>query len=351
MKKYMKYAFLIFFIILAILSFLIIQPFLTAILASIIVAYIFYPLHKLLKKKVKNRNLSALLLMILIVILLAIITGFIGRELYSEVNTLITKGNFEDTFEQINMRCDQADSLTCQSIDYIVEVLEDPQTKSSIISAISRFSKSLIVSIPSLILSLVIFIFTTFFLFRDGDDIIKYVNNLLPLKKGFKKSLKKQTKDLFYSTLYGTLVVAIIQGIVGIIAFMIFDSTDSPFFWGAIMAVGALIPFVGTGIVWLPMSIIQILTGYFSETPSVIWKGVGLLAVGAVIISSIDNVIKPKIIGDKSGLHPLLVMLGAFGGIALMGFIGVFVGPMILAFFISFLRVYHEEKNEIFEGC
>ena len=349
MKKYMKYAFLAFFLLLLVLSFFIIRPFITVIIASIIVAYIFFPVFDRVNKRVNNNNISAILVMLLIVVVLGLFLWFVGSRVFGELDIIKEKNSFEEAMSQLDSKCDASDNPLCISVNYLSGLIEEPETRQSILSAVSDISKSLLTSIPRLLINIIIFTFTTFYLFRDGRRIMKYLSDIIPLKRKFKVSLKGQMNDLFYSTIYGAIIIALIQGAVGTVAFILLGSTESPFFWGTMMAVAALVPFIGTGIIWLPMALFQIIQGYLSESDAIMWKGVTLLIVGAFIISMIDNVLKPKIIGERSGMHPLLIMIGAFGGIAFMGFIGVFLGPMILAFFMSFLYVYHEEKSEIFE--
>ncbi len=346
MKKYFRYAFLIFFALVIVLSFFIVKPFITAILSSFVVVYIFHPLSVWLEKRTSSRNLAAFTVLLIIILVIGLFSTLFVREVYREVDNLTRKGTLLD----IDARCSESGSITCRAANYLVAAIKNPDTKKAVMSTISKISTSLIVSIPSFLLNIIIFIFTTFYLIRDREKIMAYLSNALPLKKSFKELLRKQTDDLFFSTIYGTLIIAIIQGVIGIAAFAVFDSTDSPFFWGLMMAVAALIPFVGTGLVWVPMGAFQMLGGYLGESSVIMWKGAGLLIVGALIISTVDNLLKPKIIGNRAGMHPLLIMLGAFGGIALMGFIGVFIGPLILAFFMSFLSVYKKERTEIFEG-
>lgn len=346
MKKYMKYAFLIFFAILLVLSIIIIKPFLTAILSAAIVAYMSYPLNRRVNEKVKNRSLSAAIVLLVVIIFIGIFSAIIISEIYQEVGGFVARGDIMPSLEK--KYCGD-DSLLCLTNNYMVDFLSEPSTRSAIISSISKVSASLIISIPSLLLNLLIFIFTSFYLLKEGDILVKRALDLVPLKSYFKKILKKQTDDIFYSTVYGAIVVSLIQGFVGIIAFMVFETTESPFFWGMIIAVAALIPFIGTGVIWIPMGLFQVLTGYSTGSEDIMWKGIGFLIIGGMLISTIDNIIRPKIVGHRAGMHPLLILLGALGGIAMLGFIGVFVGPLILAFFISFLNVYWEEKSEIFE--
>ncbi|MCX6707574.1 MAG: AI-2E family transporter [Candidatus Woesearchaeota archaeon] len=345
MKQYMKYAFLLFFFGLLILSFLIIRPFLTAILSGCIAVYIFYPLFRRLNRRLDNRTASSAIMLVLILILLVIFSILIGSKILSELGNI----SLEGPFLSLDGKC-SSDTALCKASNYAAGILQDPRTNQVIFNFISDISKSIIISIPSLALQVLIFIFTTYYLFRDGEAILKYIGEIMPLKKDFKVLLKKQTEDLFYSTVYGAIIVSMIQGVVATAAFIIFNSTQSPFFWGALSIIAAMIPFIGTALIWMPMSLFQIYQGYLSGSTSMMWQGIGLFIVGLCLISTIDNMIKPKIVGKRAGMHPLLILLGALGGIALLDFIGVFIGPLILAFFISFLEVYKKEKSEIFNS-
>jgi len=111
------------------------------------------------------------------------------------------------------------------------------------------------------------------------------------------------------------------------------------------MMLASLIPYIGSSIVWLPASLMLIINGYTDMDTSIILKGMLLMLYGIFIVSTIDNILKPKLIGDKSGLHPLLVLLGVVGGLKFLGFIGVIVGPIIIALLITFIKIYEEEKS------
>ena len=86
-------------------------------------------------------------------------------------------------------------------------------------------------------------------------------------------------------------------------------------------------------------------SGSAQGNPAIFWNGIGLLIYGTVVISGIDNILKPKLIGDKAGMHPVFVLLGVLGGLALFGFAGFLIGPLILAIFKSFIDIYEKEKE------
>ena len=146
------------------------------------------------------------------------------------------------------------------------------------------------------------------------------------------------------AVIYGSLIIAIAQGTLGGIGFFIFG-LPSPLLWGVIMVFASLLPYIGTSVIWLPASLFLIFNGYASMETALITKGILLMLYGIFIIGTIDNILKPKLIGDKSGLHPVLVLLSVIGGINFLGFIGVIIGPMIIAALVTFINIYEEEKE------
>ena len=147
-----------------------------------------------------------------------------------------------------------------------------------------------------------------------------------------------------YAVIYGSIIIAIIQGTLGGIGFAIFG-VPSPLLWGVVMIFASLIPYIGSSIIWFPAALMLIFNGYFNSEINPIIKGILLILYGILIVGTADNILKPKIIGDKGGLHPVLVLLGVVGGLSFLGFIGMFVGPIILAMLVVFIKIYEEEKQ------
>jgi len=143
--------------------------------------------------------------------------------------------------------------------------------------------------------------------------------------------------------MYGGVVIALLQGILGGILFWIIG-IPSPVFWGAIMAFLAIIPVVGAFIVYVPAGIILVLSGSVA-------KGIIVILVGSLVISQVDNVIRPYLISGRTSLHPLLLFFTILGGIALFGLLGLIIGPMIAAGFTILLQVFemrlHPDDNAI----
>jgi predicted PurR-regulated permease PerM len=171
----------------------------------------------------------------------------------------------------------------------------------------------------------------------DHEIAIAKIKDWIPLKKTHKDNIFKQFAEFTHATVYGQFIVALAQGAVATIAYFAFG-ISSPLVWGLLTAFFALIPFIGTGIIWIPMGITLLINAEIA-------RGIGLLLVGVLIISSIDNFMKPRIIGKRTRLHPVLVLVGVVGGLLAMGLIGIVVGPLIISLLISFIEVYHKERK------
>jgi predicted PurR-regulated permease PerM len=149
-----------------------------------------------------------------------------------------------------------------------------------------------------------------------------------------------RTRDVITAVLYGQLLIAVLQGLVGGLGFLIFG-IENPVFWGFTMGVLSFIPLLGPPAVWLPAAIYLIYAGNLVS-------GIGLIIYGVVIVMNIDNFLKPKLIGGKSGMHPIVVLVGILGGITLFGFAGFIIGPIILALALLIIKFYNEDlKKEL----
>ncbi|MBL7054499.1 AI-2E family transporter [Candidatus Woesearchaeota archaeon] len=330
------------------LSFFMIMPFLTAILTSLILTYIFYPVYKKVNKKIKNKNLASFIVTILILVLIILPSFLILNTASKEARSLYEFS--KETFFA-GKECDiESKEMTCQIKSRIEEFLSIPQVKLQVASSVNKAPNFLveqllrfIFSIPKIVLNFFIIFFVVFFLLRDEKTFVDKIGNLLPLKKEQKKHIFKRFNDVAFAVIYGSIIVAIIQGTVAGIGYY-FAGIRSPLIWALITMFFALVPLVGTAVVWLPASLVLIFSGYATSNTLLIVKGVLLLLYGALIVSTIDNLLKPKIIGERAKVHPVIVLLGVLGGLSFFGFIGFIVGPIILGLAVAFIKIYEEEK-------
>lgn len=349
---YSKYFFIYFTIFMVVLVFLVIKPFIPALLSSLLLAYIFYPLFKWFKKYLRNKYVSSFIVTVIIIILLILPLFFVLNTLTREayVNYLISKQKLltlGSAFKETN-----PNMPFYATISYLGNFLDDPKVKYHLEDSMEKVStyvlnsaSDLVLSIPRFILNFFIMLFTIFFLFIDGPVIIQRLRKVLPLGDVYKRHLFEKFGKTTHAIVYGYIVVAMIQGALGGIGFYLFGF-PSPVIWGIVMALTSLIPFMGAAIVWFPAGFFKLIGGISANNNSEIAIACYFLIYSAIIVSSLDNVLRAKIIGDKAKVHPVLIMVGVFGGLYLIGSVGAIIGPLVLSLFVTFIEAYMTEKNE-----
>jgi len=348
---YRKIVFTFIFIILILVSFLIIKPFLTAVLTGIIFSYIFYPVYLRINKKIPNKNFSSLITSALVIVIITLPLFFMLNTISKEARTIYIFSRQKMISESFITECQPADKSLCIINNYISEKADDPQlryyfdtTVKEATTKITDTISNILFSIPIFILHLFIVLFVMFFLFKDGKIFVDKIERILPLKGKYRNHVFKKLNDMAYAVVYGSIIIAIIQGTLGGIGFLIFG-LPSPLLWGLIMIFTALIPYIGSSVIWFPASLILLFNGYVNMETTLVIKGILLMLYGIFVVGTIDNILKPKIIGNKGGLHPVLVLLGVVGGLNFLGFVGIIVGPIILAMLVTFIKIYEEEKK------
>ena len=342
------------FLVIILLVFYIAKPFLPAIFTGGIIAYLSYPLYTKTLKYIRNRNASALILSILIILLITIpfliVLGLISKEAYSTYTSL-SQQNLGTNF--MSIMCKNEDWISCRSLKSLVQFLPEDNldyylqaTIEKITGFILSNASKFLASIPSVLLNLFVMVFVVFYFLRDGSALGAKIKNILPLTEPHKQEVLDKFHHVTYGVFYGNITVAIVQGILGIIGFALLG-VPSPILWGFVMMLFALVPYFGSAIIWLPAALNLIFIGYLQSDTSFIIRGTILIAYGALVISTIDNILKPKLIGSKAKIHPILVLIGVLGGLSLFGFIGFILGPLMLALLVTFIDVYEKEKAEL----
>jgi predicted PurR-regulated permease PerM len=176
-----------------------------------------------------------------------------------------------------------------------------------------------------------------FFLFRDGAAAIQKVTLLLPLSEDQSLRLLRGIRDSVIANLYGFLAVGLAQGVLtgGALAVL---RVPAALLLGLAAAFCSLIPIVGTALVWLPSAIYLMATGH-------LWKGIILIVWGSAVVGTVDNIIRPLVIGSKVELHPLLLLFSLLGGLQVFGFIGLFVGPVVISVIAGLVGMLREELS------
>jgi predicted PurR-regulated permease PerM len=189
----------------------------------------------------------------------------------------------------------------------------------------------------SFILSFVLGLYVVFFLLRDGERIGRIVLKTVPIERSIADRLADRFLRIVRATIKGTGVVGLVQGTAGGIMLAVVG-VPSPFLLGVLMVILAIIPVVGTAAVWLPAGIWLLATGQ-------IWQGLFVLVVGFVVISSIDNVLRPILVGRDTGIPDWIILVTTLGGISLAGFSGIVLGPLVGGLFLACWSILQEQRE------
>ncbi len=346
-KKF--YFIVLLFLVLALgyLSYLILKPFLSAIMWAIVLTVVFYPIYDFILRRLRWKPLASVIT--LVIILLVILGPFsylsfiLSQEIIAMVGK-IEKGTFDPLgtilrHPYVNAMLNKVLSLFNVSEAQFQKVLID--TISQVGKASTDFIKSGLGNIASAAIDFIFMIFSIFFLLEDGPRFVERLGDYMPFSQKQREKILRQTKGIVVSTIYGGVTVAIVQGAIGGIAFAILK-VPSPVVWGVAMFIASFIPLVGTFVIWGPAALYLFLQGE-------IWKAIALILIGIFGISAADNVLRPLIIRGKMRMPILAIFFSILGGIRLFGLIGFIMGPLVLALFVSVFEIFRYTEEELME--
>ncbi len=184
-------------------------------------------------------------------------------------------------------------------------------------------------------LNLVIALLGLYYLLIAADDVWPRVKRYLPFTDEDSEDLRNKFYEVTMATALGVVVVAVVQGTLVGAAFAVLQMPN-PVVWGTVTAIASVLPLVGSALVWLPGAIVLFATGHVGQA-------IGLSVFGGVVVSNIDNIMRPIVSKRVGNLHPLTTLLGAFAGIEYIGLIGVLLGPLAITWFFELLVIYDKE--------
>ncbi|MEJ5173186.1 MAG: AI-2E family transporter [Hydrogenothermaceae bacterium] len=339
--------FVISFLFFLFLSYKIFEPFLTLISSSIILVLIFYPLHKFFLRKIKNTVLASLLstliLMALIIIPIGIIVSFLTKEViefYPVVSGYISNpSKIVENLKEYPFLY----NIYLKFYDKFYNSL-DSQTYESFITYLKGFSgfifdKAKVFATNTIIFIVAIFIMaiTVFFLFKDGEKLYRYVYSIIPLNEIEKDFLFSTSYLAIQGVILGSVFVALAQSFLAFLGFIV-AGVNYSLLLAFITFLAAFIPFGGASLVWVPVAI------YILTSKSFI-GGILFFIYGTFVISLIDNIIRPIVVGSKVDIHPMILFFAIIGGINFFGFLGIFFAPVVVALLNTFIQLYKDRYN------
>jgi predicted PurR-regulated permease PerM len=325
----------------------ILWPFYGAVLWATVTAIVFTPLYRQLRNSIgQRRNLAAfatVLIILLVVILpLTLLAASVLQEAYG-IYASIEAGelNLGLYFRQAvgalpSWASELLDRFGLTNLATVQERLLAVLARGGQFIAAQAINVGQ--STVDFVVNLFVMLYLLFFLLRDGDELLARIKDAVPLSADQKRALLAKFTIVIRATVKGDVVVAVLQGALGGLIFWLLEIRPA-LLWGALMAVLALLPVVGTGLVWVPAAIYLLATG-------AIWQGIVLVLFGVLIISLVDNLLRPILIGKDTKMPDYVVLISTLGGIAAFGLHGFVIGPMIAAMFIAVWDIYSASRQE-----
>jgi predicted PurR-regulated permease PerM len=348
-KNLSRYFFIAALLGTTIVFFRMVQVFLVPVLLAAVFATLFYPMYEFFVRRFRGRRSLAaftccfILLLGLVAPLYAVadmvtreaITVYQSAEVW--IGDLMRKGG-EGPLARLRTFPFLRD-LRLDQIDW-ASTLKDAATSagSFVATLINKTSRGTLQIVVTLFTTL----FTMFYFFRDGKDLLRRLRFLIPLDREYKNAITSRFSAVARATVKGTLLIAIVQGTLSGLTLWIFG-VGSPILWGVVATLFSIIPLVGAWLVLYPAAFLQIATGH-------LWQGIGILLITVIVIVNVDNLMRPRLVGQETGMHDLMVFFSTLGGIGMFGPTGFIIGPMVAALFLTFLDIYSAEFKEDLDG-
>ncbi len=325
--------------------FVLIRPFFYAFFWALIIAMMLYPLFLKILRVTKMRTLSVVCTIVIvlctIIVPVMVIGGLLVKESYDVYQTVsqldffssgdVTRFQLADTFLEPYVMIVAREWKT-----YAGEAIQFLSTH--LFSSIQHITSNTV----SFVLNVFFMLYILFYFLSDGEVFLKRLSQLSPLPMHYEEKLFGQFRSTARATLKSSLIIGGIQGLIGGVLFFV-TGINGALMWGILMMIVSLIPAVGSFIIWFPAGLFMLAIGN-------IWQGVTILIVGFCLIATIDNVLRPPLIGKDIEMHPLIVLFSTLGGLQLFGLSGFVMGPIIAALFLAVVQVYEEYFMEHLRG-
>jgi predicted PurR-regulated permease PerM len=320
-------------------------PFLRTIASALIVSVIFFPAYQWVLRHVRNRRGWASLIMTLGIVFLFLVP----------VVLILLKATNEAI--AIAQRLSRLSAEQGGFTLFVMTLAEKPlhfigrfadlskfDIHAAITSNVQRLSffvlssgAAILGNLASFIANFFLMLVVVFFLFRDGENWAGSVGTMIPLSPAQTERLYRNITDTIIGNVYGIVSVGFVQGLFTGIA-MAIVGLASPLLLSIAAFFASIIPVVGAALIWVPAGIYLLFTG-------ALWKGVFVLLWGALVISAVDNIVRPWVVSGKVELHPLVLLFFILGGVEVFGFIGLFLGPVIAAVLVAVFDLLRTEMS------
>ena len=315
------------------LSWLIIQPFVEVIIWAAVLAVVSYPVYVRWRQRKWGPSLSAMWTTIFVVLVIVVPLALVGMMLARQVPAAIS-----GVQRAIPLLLDPETRLY-QYMDRHVDLdrFRDPQwlaEKGRVIGAAAASrSVSLVGDLFGIVIKMFFVLFTLYYLLKDADRIVPALREALPLDPQQADAVFRNSREVISASLNGVMVISAIQGAIGGVTFWLLG-LPSALLWGVVMFLLSMIPLAGAAIVWVPAAIYLAVSGH--------WVKAVLLVVAGGVIGVIDNLLRPRLVGERTRLHELIVFFSVLGGLQVFGVLGLVVGPVVVSVTMSLVEVFRQ---------
>lgn len=313
------------------LCYLLTIPFLPALAWSMGFAVLFAPLQRWLERKLNRPSLAAIISVLLIALMAVVPLTFLGQRLVVQatesaavVETKVKSGEWRSALN--------AQPRLAPIIDVIEQQIDLPGTLRTFAGWLSNAAGSIVKGSVFQLIGFCLTFYLLFFFLRDRRAILASVESLSPLSNEEMVHLFARIDDTIHATVYGTLAVSAMQGLLGGLMFW-WLGLAAPLLWGLVMALLAIVPMLGAFIVWVPAAIFLLLEGSWG-------KALILTAWGVLVVGTIDNLMRPILVGNRLKLHTVLAFMSVVGGLILFGPAGLILGPVTLSVTLLLLEIW-----------
>ncbi len=319
----------------------ILLPYMMPIFWATVLAILFHPINEKIVKWLKGkRALASALTLSAVILALIIPASILGALFFNEAKNLYDIAIVQYANEDVTITrlTERIDAVLPFSIDTQELVSKFVHTVKSYGDNISSFAFGVGKTSVDFAVKFVVMLYILFFFLKDGPKWTERIMHVLPLGTKKERYLLRQFSKMVRAVFKGSFVIALIQGALGALLFAIVG-IPSPIVWGALMMLFAFIPAVGPALVWVPAVIILFFTGKIQEALLVLLGGV-------FVIGTIDNLLRPFLLGKDTDLPDLLIFLSVLGALSVFGMVGIVIGPTIAALFLAVWELFEKEYED-----
>ena len=316
-----------------------IRPFFYPLFWAAVIAGIFYPIYKKINTKVKYPNLSSLatifLVLIIIIIPVAVLSSLVLKEsvdLYDSISN--NQGPIVSTVKSVFDWVKDNPITDKLHIDEAQVTAKLTEIATMATDFILTSAKNLTQNSVTFLVMFIIMLYSLFFFLKDGNRMLRKLSHLSPLGNKHEAIMYAKFTSTARAVLKGTLIVGAIQGLLTGLLFYIVGIKGA-LIWAIITTLFSIVPGFGSYVIWFPAALIMLVLGNT-------WQGLLIMIVGTLLISTIDNFLRPILVGSDTQMHPLLILCSTLGGLVIFGISGFIIGPILTALLLSLLDIYEQ---------